>query len=178
MVRILVLLLLLPAFANAECTSLIEFEIEDQFKDKHTQQEILGQTTILIWADRDGSEYLELWDEALDEAFGDGEHGVARRGVAHVKGVPRWIPGLKGKIRGHFSRDKSEWTLMDWKGHFAKAYPLQEEQPNLLVFDAGGCLQGQIAGKEPDAELIEAVRAAVMRANSATGNDRAGGGPD
>ena len=116
--RLLVLLLLcFPYVAVAECIELIEFEIEDQFKEKHGEDELLGTTAVLVWADRKGNEYLDAWDGALDEAL-DGRD-VQRRALAHVKGVPGWIPGLKGKIRGRFSEDPAEWALLDWDGKFA-----------------------------------------------------------
>ena len=154
--RLLVLLLiLLPSIASAECIELIEFEIEDQFKEKHTGEELLGTTVVLVWADRDGSDFLDAWNEALDVAL-DGID-VQRRDLAHVKGVPGWIPGLKGKIRGRFSEDPAEWALLDWKGKFAKAYDRTENTVNVMVFSPEGCLLGRVAGDVPEAVLIESL---------------------
>ena len=152
---IVLILCLLPTAAGADCIELIEFEIEDQFKEKHTHDEILGQTTMFVWADRKGSEYTEAWTEAPDEAFAD--VAVRSKTVAHVKGVPGWIPGLKGKIRGRFSDDPQEWALMDWDGKFVEAYDITEDTVNVLVFDAGGCMLGRVAGDGPDPVLIEAL---------------------
>jgi hypothetical protein len=150
-----VLLLLLPAIASADCIELIEFEIEDQFKEKHTREELLGTTAVLVWADRDGSDYLDAWNAALDTAL-EGRD-VQRRALAHVKGVPGWIPGLKGKIRGRFSEDPAEWALLDWKGRFAKAYSRTENTVNVFVFSPEGCLLGRVAGDAPEPVLIEAL---------------------
>jgi len=148
-------LMLLPSIASAECIELIEFEIEDQFKEKHTREELLGQTTILVWADRHGSKLLDPWSEALEESLADID--VQVKPLAHVKGVPGWIPGLKGKIRGKFSKDPAEWALMDWKGKFAEAYDTTEDTVNLLVFDPDGCYLGRISGDTPEPTLIDAL---------------------
>jgi hypothetical protein len=157
MLRVLSLsLLILPLAAHADCIELIEFEIEDQFKEKHTHDELLGQTTILVWADRKGAEKLDIWNAALEESL-EG-YDVRTKPLAHVKGVPGWIPGLKGKIRGRFSEDPAEWALMDWDGKFAKAYDLTEDTVNVLVFDAGGCMLGRVSGDSPDPVLIQALR--------------------
>lgn len=165
MTRVFLLLLLtLPAMANADCIELIEFEIEDQFKEKHTHEEVLGQVTLFTWADRDGSEYLDDWDQALDEAL-DG-YDVQRRALAHVKGVPGWIPGLKGKIRGHYSKNPEEWALMDWDGKFAKAYSPTENTVNVLVFSADGCLLGRISGDMPEPELISVLLELLRESDS------------
>jgi hypothetical protein len=150
-----VLLLLLPTVASANCIELIEFEIEDQFKEKHTREELLGTTAVLVWADRDGSDFLDAWNAALDIAL-EGRD-VQRRALAHVKGVPGWIPGLKGKIRGRFSEDPAEWALLDWKGRFAEAYARTENTVNVFVFSPEGCLLGRVAGDEPEPVLIEAL---------------------
>jgi hypothetical protein len=156
MSRLLFMILLLtPSLAIADCIGMIEFEIEDQFKEKHTHEELVGGTVVLVWADRKGSDYLDAWNEALDEAL-DGLD-VHRRSLAHVKGVPGWIPGLKGKIRGRFAEDPAEWALLDWDGKFAKAYNRTEDTVNVIVFDAEGCLVGRVAGDAPDPVLIEAL---------------------
>ena len=152
---VLLLLLLVPSIAQAECIELIEFEIEDQFKEKHRHDELLGTTAVLVWADRKGADFLDAWGDALDVAL-EG-HDVQRRALAHVKGVPGWIPGLKGKIRGRFSEDPVEWALLDWDGKFAKAYEPTEDTVNVLVFGPDGCYLGRVAGDEPDPVLIAAL---------------------
>lgn len=166
MSRIMILCLVLLGiadFARAGCVALFEFEIEDQFETPHTQAEVLGAVTILVWADREGSDFLEIWGAALDSVYG--ESAVVRRGVAHVEGVPGWIPGLKGKIRGSFSREPEQWTLMDWKGRFAAAYRPTPGTVNLLVLDAQGCLQGRVSGPEPNRVLLDALAEMVGRAS-------------
>ena len=65
------ILLLVPSLARAECIGMIEFEIEDQFKEKHRHDELLGTTAVLVWADRKGSDFLDVWNEALEEALDD-----------------------------------------------------------------------------------------------------------
>ena len=156
MMRLFALILLVvPTIALADCIELIEFEIEDQFKEKHTRDEILGHTTLFIWADRKGSEYTEAWGAALKEAL-EG-YDVKDFALAHVKGVPGWIPGLKGKIRGSFPEDPDKWALLDWGGKFAKAYSPTEDMVNVMVFSADGCYLGRVAGTAPDPVLIDAL---------------------
>ena len=156
MIRLLVALLIpCPVAAAADCIELIEFEIEDQFKEKHTENELLGDTVVLVWADRKGADFLDAWNQALEEALAGRD--VQRRDLAHVKGVPGWIPGLKGRIRGRFSEDPAEWALLDWDGKFAEAYEHSEDTVNVFVFDGTGCLRGRVAGDAPENVLLDAL---------------------
>lgn len=149
------ILLLAPVASVAGCIELIEFRIEDQFQQEHTEQELLGAPVLLTWADRKGNEYTDAWALALGEAFEGRE--IEHRAIAHVEGVPGWIPGLKGRIRGSFSEDPERWALLDWEGRFAAAYHPTEDQVTVFVFDAEGCLRARVSGRDPEPALIEAV---------------------
>lgn len=158
------LLLACPVSALADgCIELIDFHIEDQFQKEHTREEILGAPSLLVWADRKGKEYIDAWDDALIDAL-DGR-AVQWRAIAHVKGVPGWIPGLKGRIRGSFSDDPARWALLDWDGEFAEAYHPTEDQVTVFVFDAEGCLRVRVSGTDPEPALVRAVIEALPPAD-------------
>ena len=151
----LMLWTVLSAATETGCIELIEFRIEDQFEREHTREEILGAPVVLSWADRDGHDFVDEWEDALVEAL-DGRT-VEHRAIAHVKGVPGWIPGLKGRIRGSFSEDPARWALLDWEGAFADAYEPTEGQVTVFVFDASGCLRTRVSAQHPEPALVRAV---------------------
>lgn len=160
------LLLLSAALAGAEDASaplLIEFEIEDQLKAKHSHLEFADQVSVFLWADRDGSkEHMDRWKAALEEELAQEieEQTLQLRGVAHVKGAPFFV---KGKIRKRFGEDPERWTLLDWKGVFAENYDFGESHLVVLVFDREGALRHRQEVEDMEkvdvAETVAAARA-------------------
>lgn len=152
--------------AAAQETTLIQFELEDQFKTKHTDDELRGKVVILAGGGRAGSEHLGGWSAAvlgaLDEA-GDRED-VVLVPYADTRGVPFFI---KGMVRSRMSQDPDEWTLLDWKGTIAKAYSMDPDQANLLLFDRGGRLVARTAGQSVERARLDAFVASVLETISA-----------
>lgn len=151
----LCLFLALPARSAGDCLALPDVRIEDQFEKEHALDELLGQPLVILWVDREARDHLDAWKGALGEALAGRD--VQQRVVAHVKGVPGWIPGLKGRIRRSFGDDPERWALMDWKGRFAEAFEPAEEKLNALLFDAEGCLRARVAGRVPEPVLVDAL---------------------
>ncbi len=141
---------------------LVEFTIEDQFENEHTQDEFAGKTMVLFWGDREGSEHIERWEKTvrrkLKRELADGS--VEVRVVAHVQGVPGMI---KGMVRGHFSKEPEEWTLMDWEGVFAAAYAPVEKHCNIMVFGRDGAHLYQQASNKLEQPVLDGVLAAVKQ---------------
>lgn len=140
--------------------SLFEFEVEDQFENEHTHRELLGTISVLVWADREASDWSGEWSDMLSEALrgqiaaGD----VQVRGWAHTRGAPFFV---KGRIRRSFPDDPEHWTFLDWSGDFKGAYETEEHHVNVFVFDREGCLVARETGQEVDPQVLaRIVRAA------------------
>lgn len=159
---ILLLSGLMPDSAEPTDTRLIQFQIEDQFKQDHTDTEFRGRALILLISDRQGSQFTDEWMSALRDALvsvpePDGPRIVE---VADVRGVPFFV---KGAVRGKFPKDERQWVLLDWKGEFAKAYELEAYKLNILVFDPTGWLQYQVAVTALDADTLANITDVLWR---------------
>ncbi len=121
----------------AEGDSLIQFEMEDQFKREYNREQFRGQVAVVIASDREGSEYNREWITALIDslALNERDGDIAFIGVADVQGVPFF---MKAIVRGFMPDEKENWVLLDWDGKFANTYTMKEEHCNILVFDKAG----------------------------------------
>jgi hypothetical protein len=153
----LVVALLLPSLAlAAQARELIEFEIEDQFKVKHTDAEFRGRVLVLVGGGRKGSEHAPDWRAAISDGAGDAiESGeLLIVSYADTRGVPFF---LKGTIRGYFPQDPELLTLVDWKGQLAEAYSLDPDVATLLVFGRDDRLVSRVSGTEVEPAQVEAL---------------------
>lgn len=135
--------------ADAQRSTLNPFKIKDQFDAEYMRTDFIGQICVWIGSDKDGSEYNEIWGNALkDSLLGDpGGESVRFVGISDLRGVPSF---MKGFVRGKFPKEKDNRVLMDWKGVFAEQYEWQEGACNILVFSAEGVLVHQTAAKRMD----------------------------
>lgn len=144
--------------AWAQVTTLIEFELKDQFDRVYRSSDYEGKVFYLIGSDRVGSKFAGSWSQAIADALKE-EGGwtpgsVAMVELADLRGVPFFI---KGMVKGKFSQEESQWVLMDWKGTFPKAYDFSPDSSNILVFAADGRLAHQAQGREVDQEVLDGV---------------------
>ena len=167
MLRLPLLLLLVctvPAAAvELPCDErLPEFELEDQFEDERTHDDVLGTVSVLIWADRDGREWSGEWREMITAALrGQVEGGLVQiRGWAHTKGAPFFV---KGRIRGSFPEEPARWAVLDWDGVFEEHFEPREEHVTVFVFDREGCLVARATGQEVDARRVAELADAAQR---------------
>lgn len=133
--RMLSLLFLLSLFTwSSADTTLINFELQDQFDSTYTQNSFDGKIIILLGADRKGSRYTDQWGPTLaDSLIARGQiDGVQLVGLATLTAVPKM---MKGMIKGFFPKEKQSWTLMDYDGVFAQAYEFEPDKCNIIVFD-------------------------------------------
>jgi hypothetical protein len=136
-------------------STLIRFEIKDQFDQLHTNEMYIGRTLVFVGGDREGSVLSRHWLKAIRDSLGDGfePERVEVIGVAHLKGVPFFV---KGKIKGKMPKEPENWFLLDWKGRFDKAYGFEKHAANILVFDRNGQKVLQTHAQEvEDAKLSE-----------------------
>lgn len=142
-----VIVLLAPTATMAADSTLIEFEIKDQFKNKHTHEEFSGKVLVIIGHDKGGRKYKAPWAKAVyDSLKSEIDSGRIMQVVyADTRGVPFF---LKGFARGKVRREEDKWILLDWDGVLAKAYEFEKGKCNILVFDADGILRHHLAATE------------------------------
>ena len=154
-------LLLCAASPRAAESRLIDFEIKDQFKQKHRDEDYRGRILVVIGSDRHASDFNAAWGKALSDSLGEERAAqIDWLAVADTRGVPFFI---KGMVRGKFPKDRAKWALTDWDGVFAKAYDWQEKNSNIVVFDAQGKVVAQHAGAAVQAESVEVLCEVLKR---------------
>lgn len=145
---------------------LIDFEIEDQFKNKHSDEDFRGSVIFFISGDRKGNNFRKLWESEIRDSLGElvDYENLSILRAANLKGVPFFI---KGKVRGSFSKNPEEWVLLDWKNRFKKAYDFGKNAANILIFDRDGKLVRPLDVKEIDHqimnELLGEIRALTLQ---------------
>ncbi len=139
-----------------------EFELEDQFENDRTQDDVLGTVSVLIWADRDGREWSGDWREMLTAALrGQVEGGLVQiRDWAHTKGAPFFV---KGRIRGSFPEETERWAVLDWDGVFEEHFEPREEHVTVFVFDREGCLVARESGQEVETRSVATLADAAQK---------------
>lgn len=167
----LALLLFTSMPARAQDSTLIAFDMQDQFKQKHSDDAFRGHVVILIGSDRGGSDFNPRWGKAIaDSLKGHPRYDDVRfLSVADVRGVPFF---MKGFVRGKMPKQKDRWVLTDWDGEFAKAYNWQSDHSNIIIFDRQGKLRYQTAVRELDSEQLGEIVRQVQRVleEAGTGN--------
>jgi hypothetical protein len=135
-------------------SSLMSFEMEDQFRNPHSHADFKGRVLVVIGSDREGASEAENWGKALAQSLKP-ERDSGRLnliGLSNLKGVPFF---LKDYVRGKFSQNAGDWALMDWNGLFADSYGFIAGKANVLVFDKEGVLayQADFSECRPDQVL-------------------------
>ncbi len=142
--------------SHAEERELLDFELEDQFKNVHRSSDIEGNIVLLIGSDRGGSQFNGTWGKAIHDSLSDHPRydQISHLAYADLRGVPFFV---KGVVRGKFPQDPDRWVLMDWKGVIAKTYDYVPKASNVLVFARDGALVHHASGREPDEETVREV---------------------
>ena len=149
-----------PLAAQAPAT-LPAFQVEDQFKRKHTEQEWSGSPVVVLVTSREGRTSLMRWYQAF---LGSAPAGIRVAMAADTKGAPFFV---KGAIRGSVPKDTLLPILIDYSGKLAR--PLRGSDTLAAVYyGADGRLLARRplpTGTEPDAadatlvaELLGATR--------------------
>lgn len=129
--------------ARAADSTLIQFEMQDQFKTVYTDSTFRGEALVVLVADKGGKLYSRAWSPALRDSMvaWSWADQVKVVGVAHMKGVPFF---LKGMIRGKLPKEPKKWMLLDWDGKFYGSYACTEDTCNVLLFDRTGSLRHRL----------------------------------
>jgi hypothetical protein len=141
----------------------LDFAIEDQFGELHTDEDCGSAVVILLGGGRKGVTFISEWVPPLHEALaGELAAGeVCSVGFAHLKGVPFFV---KKKVVNGFSKDPSEWTLLDWKGHIARSWGAEKDAANIYIFDRAGRLVFQESLQETNEQQFDRIVAATRSA--------------
>lgn len=108
----------------------IPFLLEDQFgRSWKWDQHWKGKPTVLILADRTGSEYTKNWTDQLTVRYKDKIQFVA---FADVSLAPSFI---KNYIKERFREAFTYSILMDWDGDVFEYYQVQAGLPNVIFID-------------------------------------------
>lgn len=148
--------------ARAADSTLIQFEMEDQFKQVHTDSAFRGSGLVVLVADKGGKMYSRAWSPALRDSMAawSWSDQVNVVGVAHMSGVPFF---LKGMIKGKLPKEPNKWMLLDWKGKFYKAYECAEDTCNVLLFDARGELRHRLEVGPLEPASMDSIRGLISR---------------
>jgi hypothetical protein len=139
---------------------LVPFEMEDQFRDPHTDADFKGRVLVVIGGDREGAPAAKSWGEALSRALKPEKDSgrLALVGLSDLKGVPFF---LKAYVRGQFSKTPGDWALLDWKGLFADSYGFIAGNANVVVFDKEGNLAYQAHFNECRPDQVRSLTATI-----------------
>jgi hypothetical protein len=153
---VILLLFFLTSFVAAQTSTLIPFNIKDQFDKDHTNADFGGIITIVIESDRGGSEYNPRWGKAIRDSLSDDKvlDQVKFLRVADLRAVPIL---LKNAARGKFRAEEKDSVLMDWKGEFAITYQLEPKACNILIFSRSGALIHKTYGQDIDAQKLGVI---------------------
>jgi hypothetical protein len=146
---VLIAFLLSADIILAQDSTMIRFELKDQFNHVHTEKEFQNKLVILVGSDHEGSKYNDVWGKAIhDSLAGKGaQNRVEFLPVADLRGVPFF---LKGFVKSKFPKEPARWILMDWKGQYAQAYQFVPSESNIIVFDSNGKIVHQTSVQEID----------------------------
>ncbi len=150
--------------ASSQDSTLISFDLQDQFGNHQTKEKYLQSPVVVIGSDRAGSKYNEVWGAALRNSLKDSANYKAIKflGVADVRGVPAIFTKF---VTHNFPKDRT--ILMDWDGVFSTAYDLKPKYTNILVFSSKGKLLGRYYCQEIDDNILAKIEKQILGALNA-----------
>ena len=66
---LLMVSMLLAANVTAAPDHLINFQIEDQFKHKHSSEEFAGKVAVFVWTDHQSRDFSAAWVTSLTDVL-------------------------------------------------------------------------------------------------------------
>lgn len=126
--------------------------LPDQFNALQSLQFPSTNLTLLVIADRKGSDQLEAWIAPLYKRF---EKTIAIHGLADVSTVP---PGLQTLVRNAFQKALSYPVMLDWSGKSVRAITYQPGKANILVIAKDGTILGRATGPVTRGRLSEVIQ--------------------
>ena len=127
------------------------FSLEDQHRTERAISFPREKPTILVFADRKGSEQLEGWLDPLHQQYGE---QIFMEGVAQLASVP-WL--FHGVARRAFRNTMDTPVLLDFEGDVCEQYAYVEDRANVFVVSPEGSIAMRVNGPSGDAHF-EAIR--------------------
>ena len=157
-------LLIVPSYAAdvAHVGALApDFDLSDQYDQPLKLKKLLGEAVLLIYSDREGSEFNFHWTEAFKEKYRADSTGIKLVRIANLRTLPSLFRGIaKGRFRAPNDDGTSKLpVLLDWEGLVARLYGFREGLPNLYLIDRDGVVQYVVAGKGEPGELQQLFQA-------------------
>ncbi|MBX7259709.1 MAG: hypothetical protein K1Y02_25360, partial [Candidatus Hydrogenedentes bacterium] len=115
--------------AVADLAWAAEFTLEDQFGKAHTYAFPKDKVSVLLFADREGSEQIEGWVRPLYDKY---RNAIDVDGVALLKGVPEW---MRGTVRFLFRKQAAHPVMMDWTGETTEQFDCRAKVASVFVVD-------------------------------------------
>jgi hypothetical protein len=137
-------------------STLIQFQLKDQFDHVWTDHDFLRHATIIVGSDRHGSQYNEIWSFAIYDSLDKYElkDSLKFLAVANTRGVPSLFRKM---VKMKFPREAHRWIILDWEGEFAEAYQFVPNECNLIVINQLGNVVCQQSGKELDRKKLDLI---------------------
>ena len=129
-----------------------DFVLEDQHRDEHDYRFPRERVTVLLVADRKGSDGLEKWVRPLYERY---ELDIDLRGIAELSEAPRIFRGL---IRLGFRQVLEYPVLMDWEGEVCEALNYPGEIPRVVVAAPDGEIALKVDGEAEPERIARVMR--------------------
>jgi hypothetical protein len=146
---------LIPASNSlSQDSTLIRFQMKDQFNHVWSHNDFLGHVTIIVGSDRMGSQYNETWSFAIyDSLIKYGlTDSVKFLAVADIRGVPSLFRKF---VKKKFPKEPNRWIIMDWEGEFSQAYHFTPSESNLILIDRSGRMHDKFSAKELDRRILD-----------------------
>ena len=137
-------------------STLIHFQLKDQFDHVWSHDDFWGHVTIIVGSDRRGSQYNEIWSFAIyDSLIKYGlTDSVKFLAVADIRGVPS---PFKKLVKKKFPKEPHRWIILDWEGEFAQAYHFMPSESNLILVDRSGRTRYHLSGKKLDRNKLDLI---------------------
>jgi len=143
----------LAATPNSLYDQAAVFQLQDQYEREHSYCFPRSKVSVLVFADREGSEQIEGWVRPL---YGRYQDTIDIHGVANLKGVPAFAQGLVRKI---FRKSLQYPVMLDWSGDVAKSYASQSGMANLILLNKEGAITFRITGASNQEKLQQCFNA-------------------
>jgi len=125
------------------------FKLDDQYGKQHCYFFPRPTVSVLLFADREGSEQIGNWVRPLYERY---QGTIDIHGVAILKGVPTFAQALVRTL----IRNRIQYPVMlDWFGDMAKIYQLQPGVVNLIVLSREGGITLRVNGAPHQENLLQ-----------------------
>jgi hypothetical protein len=128
------------------------FVLKDQYGKTHIYDFPRRTISVLIFADRTGSEQLEDWIRPIYARY---RTDIGIYGVAQLPAVPGFARGL---VRAAFRERVQYPVMLDWQGQVSQSYDYQSGQTNLFVIDIHGTIIHTAIGAINASKLQDVLR--------------------